>query len=115
MKSKDARSHSEELGFKDYKKVGNTGVSRYSVLEDGIVLIFRDKPDYYLYSFKKPGSHVKEMIEAATKGEKLSAYVNQNVRDNYDDTWPPADSVGYSSPRAVKPTSPSKKAHSTTS
>jgi hypothetical protein len=75
MKSKDARSHSEELGFKDYKKVGNTGVSRYSVLEDGIVLIFRDKPDYYLYSFKKPGSHVKEMIEAATKGEKLSTLI----------------------------------------
>lgn len=89
MKSKDARSRSQELAFREYKKDGgNTGISAYSTLEDGIVLIFHDKPFYYLYSFKKPGRlHVKQMTEAARKGEKLNTYINTNVRGNYDDKW----------------------------
>ncbi|GEO07519.1 hypothetical protein [Segetibacter aerophilus] len=108
MKSKDARLHYRELNFREYGKEDRyTGVSRYAILDDGIVLVFRDRPAYYLYSFKKPGRvHVINMIEAAIKGEKLSTYINRYVRNSFEDTWPPNSSGRSSSSPPINPIAP---------
>jgi hypothetical protein len=89
MTSKEARLNSKAIEFCEYRKGdADTGVSKYAILSDGIVLIFKRKPEYYLYSFTKPGKKdVKEMIIRANSGEKLSTYVSQVVRDNFDDKW----------------------------
>jgi hypothetical protein len=89
MTSKEARANSAAIEFKAYKNDDEkTGVSKYAILKDGIVLIFRNKREYYLYDFTKPGKKdVEEMITRAIKGEKLSTYVSQVIGINYADKW----------------------------
>ena len=90
MKSKDAKAESDKLVFKVYEKAGSTGVGKYAILEDGIVLIFKDRPDYYLYTFITPGKpYVRQMWNFAEAGEGLNTYVNQKIRNNYADRWIP--------------------------
>jgi hypothetical protein len=90
MTSKEARQYAERIDFKKYKKAGQGGVVKYAVLEDGIVLIFKDNEYYYLYDFVKPGvEHIEEMITKAEEGKKLNTYITQIVRGNYADKWIP--------------------------
>jgi hypothetical protein len=91
MTSKEARLHPERLDFKEYEKADEGGVVKYAILEDGIVLVFKDNEYYYLYNFVEPGiEHIEEMITKAEKGKKLNTYVTQIVRGNYADKWIPA-------------------------
>ena len=62
---------------------GHGGVTGYEILPDSIVLEFNDK-DEYLYDYSKPGrEQVEQMKILAERGEGLTTYVNQHVRDNY--------------------------------
>ena len=67
-----------------YKNLsGESGVTAYKFLSNGIVLQFNHN-EIYLYDNSKPGRlHVKQMKVLAIKGKGLTTYVNQNVRDNY--------------------------------
>ena len=66
---------------------GNSGVTAYEFLEDGIVLQFGGE-EFYLYDYLKPGKdHVENMKVLAEKGVGLTTYVNQNVRENYRRKW----------------------------
>ena len=62
---------------------GRGGITGYEDLPEGIILDFKYQ-DRYLYDYTKPGKeHVEEMKKLAGKGEGLTTYVNQHVRDNY--------------------------------
>ncbi|MBS1502439.1 MAG: hypothetical protein JST32_10285 [Bacteroidetes bacterium] len=61
-----------------------SGVTAYLFAGDSIILKFRSKDEFYLYTDKRPGAeHVKTMKELAKKGSELSTYINQNVREHY--------------------------------
>lgn len=71
--------------MKSYKGSENAGVSAYEMFKDGIKLEFKDGGTYS-YTNRKPGKdHVKNMKTLAISGSGLTTYVNQNVRDNYDE------------------------------
>lgn len=62
---------------------GRGGITGYEILPDGIILEFNYK-DEYLYDYSKPGrEQVEQMKILAERGEGLTTYVNQHVRDNY--------------------------------
>ena len=62
---------------------GRGGITGYEILPDGIILEFNYKEEY-LYDYAKPGrEHVEQMKILAERGEGLTTYVNQHVRDNY--------------------------------
>ena len=66
---------------------GNSGVTAYESLEDGIVLQFGGE-EFYLYDYLKPGKDLVENMKVlAEKGVGLTTYVNQNVRENYRRKW----------------------------
>jgi len=89
MKSKDARLQGG-FNMKAYKVGGDTGISHYEILEDGVILKFHDRDDLYLYNYSRPGkTHVEQMIKYAKKDLELNSYVNRHVRDNYADKWIP--------------------------
>jgi hypothetical protein len=85
MKSKDARANLEKLDYKIYQPGRTDGVWKYSILEDGIVLVFHQSKDtYYVYDYLKPGRpYVRTMIKKAEAQEGLNTYVTQKVKDNY--------------------------------
>lgn len=61
-----------------------TGVVAYLFAGSSIILKFRSKDEFYLYTDKMPGAeHVKTMKKLAKKGSGLSTYINQNVRERY--------------------------------
>lgn len=62
---------------------GNSGVRRYELVKDGIVLEFADGGRYY-YNRREPGSkHIDEMHKRALAGKGLATYVNRFVREHY--------------------------------
>ena len=67
MKSKEARANLPGLDYKMYQPGRTDGVYKYSILEDGIVLVFHQSKDtYYLYDHLKPGRpYVRTMIKHA--------------------------------------------------
>ena len=59
------------------------GVAAYQILDDAIILEFKDGRTYR-YNYLRPGKrHVEEMKKLAVGGSGLTTYVNQHVRDNY--------------------------------
>ena len=62
---------------------GDAGVHAFRIVHEGIIVEFQDGRRY-LYNAKRPGGkHVTEMIKLAHKGEGLTTYINQHVRENY--------------------------------
>jgi len=65
---------------------GNSGVTHYKTGKDFIEVMFRDKPDIYIYSYTKTGKeHVDRMKILAMRGRGLSAYITQHpsVKKNF--------------------------------
>ncbi|PJJ79140.1 hypothetical protein [Mucilaginibacter auburnensis] len=61
----------------------NTGIIAYDILPDGISIKFRDG-SVYLYTTESTGKeHLNKMEKLARKGEGLTTYINQHVRENY--------------------------------
>jgi len=61
----------------------NTGVIAYDIVPDGISIKFRDG-SVYLYTIDSTGEiHIGNMQALAEKGEGLTTYINQHVRENY--------------------------------
>jgi hypothetical protein len=86
MKSGDVKPGAEGSNMKKYEGAKNAGVSTYKMLDDGIILKFKDDKYLYLYDYIKPGKeHVEKMKILASGGKGLTTYVNQNVRGNYKD------------------------------
>lgn len=70
-----------------YNSDHDSGVMAYSIEKNGIIVLFREGW-YYLYDNIKPGAeHLKNMIVLAKKGEGLSTYISQHVRENYQRKW----------------------------
>ncbi len=63
----------------------NTGIIAYEMLPDGISIKFRDG-SVYLYTAQSSGKkHITEMQKLARKGEGLTTYINQHVREHYQE------------------------------
>jgi predicted transcriptional regulator len=72
------------LDMRPYKASHNTGVTAYETSADSITLKFRDGSTY-LYTNKSAGAGaIAEMKKLAERGEGLTTYVNQHVRDHYE-------------------------------
>ena len=66
-----------------YRGSETGGVSAYEILEDSIILTFKDGRTY-LYDYATPGKEqVENMKKLAIGGTGLTTYINQYVRDNY--------------------------------
>lgn len=67
-------------------KSGTSGVTRFQIGSDYIKIEFH--PGHiYTYNYIIPGEeHVEKMKELALKGEGLSTYISQNVREKYYST-----------------------------
>jgi predicted transcriptional regulator len=62
----------------------NTGVIAFESGKDSITLKFRDGSEY-LYTNKSAGpAAIAEMKTLAKKGEGLTTYINQHVREHYE-------------------------------
>ena len=72
--------------FTPYRnRVGDSGVVAYATGKDWIEIVFEDRKAIYRYSHKKPGrAHVMRMMALARQGEGLAAYIEQHVRNNYE-------------------------------
>lgn len=69
----------------EYKGAKSGGVVKYLIFDDAIIIEFKDG-SLYLYDETKPGKkHVDRMKELAVKGAGLTTYINQNVRDTYQE------------------------------
>ena len=67
-----------------HNRNGHSGVRAYKITPRAIELTFVNG-DSYRYSYIRPGpTDVEEMKTRAQKGEGLSTYVSQHVRDNYE-------------------------------
>ena len=74
------------MEFKKYDN-SNSGVTAYEIEKDAINVAFDDM--VYRYSHKKPGkSHVENMKKLARRGNGLSTYISQNIKDDYEDKYP---------------------------
>lgn len=63
----------------------NTGVIAYEISDDTISIKFRDG-SVYLYTVASTGKkHIAQMQTLAKKGEGLTTYINQHVRENYQE------------------------------
>jgi hypothetical protein len=61
----------------------NTGVIAYDIIPDGISVKFKDG-SVYLYTIQSTGkTRIAQMQRLAKKGEGLTTYINQHVRENY--------------------------------
>jgi hypothetical protein len=61
----------------------DTGVVAYEVGKDSITIQFRDG-SLYLYTATSAGpSTISQMKTLAKKGEGLTTYINQHVKDRY--------------------------------
>lgn len=64
---------------------GNSPIYQYQISEDSITVWFKGNSKAYTYSYRKAGrSHVEAMKSLARSGSGLSAYITQNVRNDYD-------------------------------
>ena len=62
----------------------DTGVMAYETGKDSITIKFRDGSEY-LYTNKSAGpAAIAEMKSLAQKGEGLTTYINQHVREHYE-------------------------------
>ena len=62
---------------------GRAGVIAYEAGPDHIIVKFNDGATY-LYTYSATGeNHVEEMKRMAQKGEGLTTYINQNIRERY--------------------------------
>ena len=62
---------------------GNSGVTAYEMLDDGIRVRFVDG-EIYTYTVKSAGrEHVERMQKLARAGEGLSGYIATHVRHRY--------------------------------
>ena len=72
--------------MKKYKGLEKGGVLAYEILDDALILKFKDGR-IYTYDYKRPGKEqVEEMKKFARQGSGLTTYVNKYVRDNYSST-----------------------------
>ncbi len=63
----------------------NTGIIAYDIRPDGISIKFKDG-SVYLYTIESTGKkHIAHMEKLAQKGEGLTTYINQYVRENYQE------------------------------
>ncbi|MDB4926440.1 hypothetical protein [Mucilaginibacter sp.] len=71
--------------MKPYKTANqDTGVIAYETGKDSITIQFRDG-SVYLYTNKSAGADaIAEMKILAKKGEGLTTYINQHVREHYE-------------------------------
>jgi hypothetical protein len=70
--------------MKSYKNLsGNSGVTAFGIGKNYIDIKFKD--DFiYRYNEIKPGKHsIEIMKKLADKGEGLSTFISQHVKDNY--------------------------------
>jgi len=61
----------------------DTGVIAYEINKDSIAIQFKDG-SLYVYTAKSAGPKaISQMKTLAKKGEGLTTYINQHVRENY--------------------------------
>lgn len=70
--------------MKQYADVGgNSGVSAYDILANGIIVEFKTGRTY-LYDDARPGTaHVEQMKQLAQEGKGLNTYISRYVRQNF--------------------------------
>ncbi|MFL5764991.1 MAG: hypothetical protein ACJ77K_13690 [Bacteroidia bacterium] len=68
-----------------YKKLsGNTGVSGYEILKDGIIIRFQDGRTY-LYTNRSAGAiAIGQMKQLAAAGKGLTTFINRYVKEKYE-------------------------------
>lgn len=69
-----------------YKNInGNSPITNYQIYEDAIGVWFnKGKKNPYIYPVYKIGDyHLQQLIQKAITGKGLSAYINQNVRNDF--------------------------------
>lgn len=76
--------------YKDIDK--DSGVKSFKIENDNITVKFKSPNKLghttYKYSYKKAGiQNVEEMKKLAMQGDGLNAFINQNVRKEYDSRW----------------------------
>lgn len=87
MKSKAFEGFPTNFKLQSYEGAEVSGVNAFEIGENYIIVEFKDKR-IYLYNQLFPGKeHLEEMKERALNGDKLGAYINQNVRDNFIADW----------------------------
>jgi hypothetical protein len=65
-------------------KSGNSGVLAYEIFDHAIHIEFTDG-GIYRYSYEKPGPMaVEKMKKLARDGSGLATYINQHVREEYE-------------------------------
>jgi hypothetical protein len=69
-----------------YKNIsGDSGIRSYGIGADFIKVVFKDG-GAYTYSFKSAGvKHVSNMINLAVSGKGLTSYINQHVKDLFEE------------------------------
>jgi len=63
---------------------GNSPVTHYQIADSYIIVWFGSKSYTYSYDGRAGKVHVDNMKKLARSGSGLSAYINQNVRKDYD-------------------------------
>jgi hypothetical protein len=64
---------------------GDSGVTRYEIGDDYILVKFRNNDRPYRYSYARAGKkHVDRMKALAIAGRMLGTYISQNVHDLCD-------------------------------
>ena len=65
-------------------KSGESGVSAYEIGLDSIKVWFVNRSRPYLYNYLRPGKRkVERMKKLALKGEGLSTYISQYIKNDY--------------------------------
>ncbi|MES2516376.1 MAG: hypothetical protein V4580_19635 [Bacteroidota bacterium] len=69
-----------------YKNIsGDSGIRSYGIGPDFIKVVFKDG-GAYTYTFKSAGvKHVSNMMELAVRGKGLTTYINQHVKDLFEE------------------------------
>ena len=74
------------LAWRKYgKDRSDSGILKYAIGQDFIVIAFKRSPDPYLYTHTAIGKdNVEEMKKLATEGRGLNSFINQhkNVKDS---------------------------------
>ena len=87
MKENNNKNSPTQLHLRLYKGFRNSGIKAFDAGRKYIMIEYKDGR-IYLYNYKTPGEeHVRKMIGAAYKGEKLGTYINKYVRDKYAGPW----------------------------
>ena len=71
--------------LKPYPSRGDSGVTRYAIGPDYIVVEFKSH-EAYRYDYSIPGrSHVEAMKRLAEAGKGLTTFINRKVGASYDE------------------------------